>query len=513
MNEIPGGASMSIRARVFLVSVIVATGALGPSPRPSTAQTVGCTALPAPDPKKSFFENFLNNCYAIPLHGSKGKGNGMTDLDQTYAGFFYRVDPRYELILLGEFPRARYLSIKLDDGHFLTQEWFYDAQLRPLAPAHINPFLQGTPFKEDQLYAVTIGFGGAQPDASAVLPGCGLGGLNLHANVLDATKRHEGITWTGKPDTPVWFPPHDDAGPNGGGLLTVRMYMEEQDGGGVRLAVPLVLARDLTTGCAVPASEVLADDLDEQDKGLITGTEEVAANWIDVRQVFAHQYYRSLQRPYCHRLGPAAAHWFKPEDYLELPNPDADYLIGRLSPGHLEWVLAHKGFVRLQFRLPVLPQLPCNGCALNGNEELRYFSLSFFDAGKKTLATLGEFELARDPAGYVTVIVGFGSAPPAHVTAENHYTYLDLSAIDGYQTLSLLGIRTILASPEFHCSPKAVASFSSEDNSVGGFMGEYTPMVDVLPGSSLPSVATPLGHPHSCGQVPPEPAALCSLSY
>ena len=500
---------MAVGIRPLALFVIAALGIVGPSPQSGFAQTIDCTTLPPPDPGKKFLQNFLNGCYAFPLHAAKGSGNSMTDLDQTYAGFFYRVDPRYELILLGEFPRARYLSIKVDDGHYSTQEWLYDAQIEPLASQFVNPFTPGVMFKEDQLYAVSISFGGTQPLPEAVSPGCDLGPVNFHQNVLDATKRHEGISWNGKPDAPPWFPPHDDTGPNRGGLLTVRQYMNEADGGNLRFAIPVLIARDLTTGCAVPVAQILATESSPPDTGLITGTESVAANWMDLQQTLVHQHYRTLQRPACYAYTPSMALWFKPEAYLELPNPDAGYVLARVPPGYVNWLVENREFMRIRFRLPTMPSIPCDSCSTTGDEELRYFSLSFIDNGKKTIASLGEFELARDPAGYVTVIVGFGSAPPAHVTAENYYAYLDLSAVENYQHLTTLAVRMILANPNFQCSANAVSTFTSEDNSLGGVMGEYAPVADVVRGSSLPTVAEPLQHPNSCGQTPPEPPAAC----
>jgi hypothetical protein len=103
-----------------------------------------------------------------------------------------------------------------------------------------------------------------------------------------------------------------------------------------------------------------------------------------------------------------------------------------------------------------MPSIPCSGCVLTGLEDLRYFSLSFIDIDKRTLASLGEFELVRDPGGYVTVIAGFGAAPPSQVTPANYYTYIDLSSISGFARFAMLGVRTIIPSTTFKCSAYAV---------------------------------------------------------
>jgi hypothetical protein len=51
---------------------------------------------------------------------SQNTGTAMADLDQTYAGFFYRVNPNYELIIIGEFPQGRVMSITANDAHHLV---------------------------------------------------------------------------------------------------------------------------------------------------------------------------------------------------------------------------------------------------------------------------------------------------------------------------------------------------------------------------------------------------------
>jgi hypothetical protein len=474
------------------------------------AQSLDCNNPPAPDPAKTFLQNFLNPCYVIDLHKATPSGNSMTDLDQSYSGFFYHVNPKYELILLGEFPQARYMSITADDSHHTTSATIHDAKIRPLLPTHVNPFTPGVQYKEDQLYAVAVQFGGAQP--ATISPGCGFGGLDFHANVLDASKRHAGISWNGKPGLPAGFPVHNDAGPNTGGLLTVRQYMAAVDQGTLRFAIPKVMARDLSTGCAVPASKIfVSDPASVTPDHLLTLNQDVAVSWIAPGQVHAHQYYRSLQKPVCYNVTPGTALWFRPEEYTELPNPDAGYLIGNLTPSHVRWLVDNKAFLRVRFRLPTMPAIPCQGCTLTGSEQARYFSLSFFDNQKRTLASLGEFELVRDPDGYVTLIMGFGAPPPAHVTAANLYTYFDLSAVQGYASVVQMGVRHIIPSPAFQCSPRVVPFFTSEDNSAGGLMGEYVPVVDLMRSDTIPAVATPFTHPNSCGAAPPEAPRTCAF--
>ncbi len=475
-----------------------------------SAQITDCSNLPPPDPRKNFFDNFMNPCYVVRPTLAPGSGRNMTDFDQLYGGFFYRVNPNYELIVIGEFPRARIFSITLDDSHYVTQSWYTDKQLKPLSAAYVNPYAPGVAFKEDQLYTVAVQFGGKEPGATAIPPGCGLGGIDIHQNPLDATKRHAGMSWNGDPRMPAAYPPHDDVGPNKGGMLTVRQYLRGVDLGTLRLATPVVITRDLRTGCAVPAAQAVASDPTAVTADqVMTWDETIAATWVDIAQIKSHEVYRGVQPAQCYALTPSPALWFRPPEYVPLPNPDAAYLLTRINPQLVSWLVQNEAFMRIRFKLPLIASLPCDGCTLTGTEQLRYFNLSFYDSHRNTLASLGDFEIVRDPNGYATVLVGFGAAPPAIVTAANFYTYVDLSASAGFTDLAELGIRTILPAADFTCSAAAVASFTSEDNSLQGFMGEYAPVVDFLRASGIPTIAGAFDHPTSCGLAPPEPAAVC----
>ncbi len=495
--------------RRSLVAPLALAALLGVA-APVRGEEVDCNNPPPPDASKNFLQNFLSPCYVVNLYMGSPDGDNMTDLDQTYAGFFYRVNPKYELILIGEYPRGRYFSITADDGHHSTSATIHDSDVSPIVPHHVNPFTPGVTHKEDQLYAVTMQFGGKQPDT--ITPGCDFGGLALHANVLDASRRHEGISWNGKPDAGPELPPHEDFGPNTGGLVTMRQYLSQPDGGALQLVTPVVIARDLSTGCAAPAPKVVAPSYEELTPDhVITFDDRVAYTWVSPEQFAAHKAYRSRQVPKCYGFVPASVLWFRPEEYVEFPNPDAGYILGVLDEDHVAWLVANKGFLRIRLRLPSLPNIPCDGCSMTGAEEARYYSMSFYDRQKHTLASLGDFEMVKDPNGYVTLIIGFGSPPPEHVTPENYYTYFDLAPIPGYADLIWLGLRMIVSSPTFRCSPREVPFYSTVDNSLGGFMGEYAPVVDVLTADLIPPVAEPLERPDSCGLIPPEPPGPCSF--
>jgi hypothetical protein len=78
--------------------------------------TTNCTGLPTTFtgnqfPKGNFFSNFDNSCYLIPFASwQRGQASG-GDLNSIYAKLFYKVNPAYQLIIVGAFPDARYFSV------------------------------------------------------------------------------------------------------------------------------------------------------------------------------------------------------------------------------------------------------------------------------------------------------------------------------------------------------------------------------------------------------------------
>jgi hypothetical protein len=482
-------------------------------------QTVNCSA--PPNPTKNFLENFLNSCYAFVFPaGLSTTGAQTADLTESYAGFFYYVNSGYEILLIGDFPQSRYLNIAFDDSHLFTQQSFHDSQLIPLSSSYVNPFVPGQTYVPNQLYSVALQFGGTQP--ANIQAGCAYAaGQNFYANVVDGTQRHpptvmvDGypakVSWTGSPLVYPGFPPHDDAGPNAGGMVTVRQYLNETPTGGVGgLATPVAIVRDLSTGCAVPLTNAVANDPSNiLPSQVVTRNNTIATNWLSQQQIWAHKAFRAMKPTLCYDLSPQAAQWYAPDVYVPNPNPDSGYLHAVFNPTALNWVITNPGFMRLRFQLPTTANIPCAGCSLTGTEQLRYFDVSFEDNQNNTLATIGSPNLVTDPNGNVTLIVGFGSAPPSWVTAANYYTYLDLSQVTGYTNLENVSIRTILPASTFACSASVVYPKFSEGNSLGGSMGQYVPFIDVLEGQSIPPVATPAPLAQSCGLVPPEKPTVC----
>ena len=153
-------------------------------------------------------------------------------------------------------------------------------------------------------------------------------------------------------------------------------------------------------------------------------------------------------------------------------------------------------------------------------------SLSFETPAGNTLASLADTAFAKDPNGNVTLIVGTGAAIPSWITPANGYTFLDLTAISGYQQLSGVNLRNLAPASTFNCSGEIVPWDTGEYTPGGGLMGEYAPFVDYPPAAKLTQIAGPppatgpcavfpngvAGLPPACGVVTPKPIAIGALS-
>ena len=83
------------------------------------AAAIDCSGLPTSFPggqfpTGNFFSNFDNPCYTIAFAtgiGSAGKVGEYADLNSLYNQIYFKVNPKYQLIILGSFPQARFFSV------------------------------------------------------------------------------------------------------------------------------------------------------------------------------------------------------------------------------------------------------------------------------------------------------------------------------------------------------------------------------------------------------------------
>jgi hypothetical protein len=498
---------------------------------PGVAHAINCSNLPTQFtgnefPNGNFFSNFNNSCYLIPFASGSGGSQG-GDLNAQYNKMYFKVDPRYQLIVVGTFPNARYHSITVYDAHGAPGQFIADANIVPLTSSYINPFEPGTPFVDGQKYAVPLGFGGTP---GTLETGCMMNGFNVAVNSLDATQRHAGMDWNSDPSvfkTNPSFPLHvvdtpQHTNPNTAGVLMIRNYLDITPPSSQ--TSPYVIVRDVASGCAYPAAYALST-LQIVTDNVNTGSTWTDSAQADLHRVYEHNYLREL----CFAGNPPnnAVGWSRGTEYVPGGIPDGSYINAQLKAGLPQTLAAGGNVIRLRFRMPVTPPTPCtNGCSRSGNEQLRYMSLSFEGPSGSTLASLADSTFTQDPNGYVTLIVGTGASIPSWITPANGYTYFNLAAISGYQQLQSLYIRNILPASTFNCAGNIVPYHTAEYTSTGGLMGDYLPVVDYPPAANLATVATPpaptggcaifpdgeAGLAPACGVVTPDPISVVAVS-
>ncbi len=444
----------------------------------------------------------------VSLEGAAFAG----DKNARYEEIFFPIAVDQELLIIGEFPRARFFSITLYDDHGGILDVLDDTEIEPLDPNQRNPYrADGTAGAEDILYAVTVRLGSnlaTQPVNAA----CGFGTRNVHVNVMDARLRHTaGAFYSCQQShysTRVGARrvAHDD-GLNTvkGASIMLRTYLKLPPTANSTMdrTIPSAWLRQSATGCAIQP----------------VGPRGAGSEWyrsrdiLDRAQTFAHfKHEQDLGFQVPHGPDPQGALlWTGSFEYILRaledryltalpPNIDRDYLF---SPSRLN---RERRVMRLQFRLPVVP---CNGapnCRLTGLEQVRYWGLSLLDRQNTTIATLADKDLKPDAHGYVDLIVSFGTALPAQITTANGYTAVQLPP----KTIRMMTLRNILPAATFGCSTDNVPFRTGEHHPNGGYMGEYAPVATFPLAANLPSKAVPLVPGGRC-QPPMPPPNPCGF--
>jgi len=475
----------------------------------STAKGIDCSNLPTSFtgnefPSGDFFSNFNNPCYLVNFGVGSGGGH-YSDLNSVYNQAFFKVDPRYQIIILGAFPQTRYFSITVYDEHQAISQNLLDASIVPLTAQDVNPYLPGAAYVSGQQYAVPINFGGTP---GTLETGCMMNGYNVDVNGMDATQRHTGMDWNSDAGVFTKYPNFalhvvdtpQHTNPNTAGIILLRNYLDIS--GTSSQVSPHIIVRDVASGCAYPAAYAL------QTLQIVTNNPTTGLSWLAKSQSQAHNFYEDTYLPKtCLGTDPQnSLVWLRETEYVPGANPDASYIDATVPTG-LPATLATAGEVmRIRFRIPTTPPTPCtNGCSRSGNEQMRYVSLSFQSPGGVTLASVADSaftQVSNGTGSYVTLIVGTGAAIPSWITTANGYTFLDLTPFPSYQQLNLLALRNILPAAIFNCAGQYVPYRMVEQTPAGGLMGEYLPVVDYPIAASLPQTAVPLVQTNSCDKFP-----------
>jgi len=504
---------------MFLAGLWMSTGA---------AHAINCSGLPTQFtgnefPKGNFFSNFNNPCYFIYFLGGGGGGTSGGDANAVYWKIWYKVNPQYQLILMGEYPNARYFSVTVYDDHSAIGTSIMDTNIVPLTSSFVNPYEPGVAFVPGQKYIVPINFEGTPgtPEKGCTIPN----GYNVAVNNLDATMRHAGMNWNVTPavfqklpnfpqhivDTPT----HTAAGSNGpntGGVIMIRAYLNSPVTG---QTAPRLIVRDAHYGCAYPAAYVMKS----MQPQVVTNNKTTGQTWINTQQTQSHVLYQNAYLiPACYGPGstyppnnnpPNPLSWSRGGEYVPGDNPDASYITADTPAGLTSTIASAGQVMRMRLHIPQTPPTPCtNGCSRSGNEQMRYMSMSFQN-GNQTLASIADNSFVQDANGYTTLIVGTGATIPSWVTAANGYTFLDLAAISGYQSLQSIVIRNLIPANNFNCGGNIVPFNTTVYTpplpgvtNWNGLMGDYLPVVDYPVASLLPQTATAWVGANSCGVLP-----------
>jgi hypothetical protein len=313
-----------------------------------------------------------------------------------------------ELVLVGTFPNARYFDITNNDTHLATAQHLADADMDPVgnsASPGTNPFTPSQPDTGSQTYLVPISLGYV-PTLSATQPGCGINPFE-NDNLIDATQRHLSMDWntsltafatdSNLPAHTLDSPGHGSqtytygsstlpAGPNTGGKITIRSYLEPPwtcipnlyngdiscsppecisgtggcyPGQGAPSAIPFqyFIVRDVNSGCAYTKAYVEAclmlptsnnPEITCPNNAYATANTAVVASasegnavasWVDSAQQDAHIAYAAITPDACYANGnfgaapnyPSAVAWTRAPEYQGLPGPDDAYIGGAIS--------------------------------------------------------------------------------------------------------------------------------------------------------------------------------------
>ena len=214
--------------------------------------------------------------------------------------------------------------------------------------------------------------------------------------------------------------------------------------------VPHFIVRDVASGCAYPAAYATKYAADYRQPALPPARGWIALNMRPMTFT-PLLIYRNTVMGVPHRQIKCRGGGRR--SIVSGTNPNASYTTANVPAGLPATLAAAGEVMRIRVRVPTTPPTPCtNGCSRSGDEQMRYMSLSFLTPGGTTIASVADSAFTKDPKGYATLIVGTGASIPSWITPANGYTFLDLTALSGYQQLSLLDLRHMIPSGGFNCA-------------------------------------------------------------
>jgi hypothetical protein len=450
----------------------------------SCALALAFSIVAGPASAQTFFENFYQPHYLLPVSEFPSSSGG--DLQATYYQIPIPALGNGELLLMGEFPRARYFSVTVYDDHGAIVGTVDDAKLAPFGGVQ-NPYVPGGPSgAEDILYALTVRLG--TPSAPTPYAACQTP-EDVKKNLLDMRSRHTATSYYSSQQqgfsaavAGYGTVTHVDLPANSGGFVILRMYQLQAPtaASGFDLRKPVAWIRAANTGCAVqlaPAGTALAPSQWYSLNSMLKLDQVLAHNQHETDLGFTAPYGGDPQ---------GEAPWWGREEYM--PGQVPGRYLAALLPMTADQLNAQGRVVQMQLRLPQMPcsSVPCP--SMTGAEQLRNWSLTFEDAAGRSLGSLSDTAIRPNADGYATLVLSFGPPLPPHVTAANGYSPVTMSAATAARAV----LRNLLVAPTFGCSTSNVPPRTGEHTPSGGYMGEYAPVVTFPLASSLPVVATPI---------------------
>jgi hypothetical protein len=340
------------------------------------------------------------------------------DFNASYYMFPYKSDPDIDIVIKGQYPHARYMSITVGGETDIPIVSVYDQLLMP-NPGSVNPFYPRADWDaENRDYTLIVRF--APPLANNYFipgPGCNI----VLAGVLPQNGKI-----------------------NRDGIITLRIYAPG-------------IGYDKKGGVSLPAISYRARAADHADD---SKTAEEPAHWKNYVANAKLEEQSSL-------FFDCELEWFKPNavrSSLLQFNPNTVYMISSMlkrAPGKLLFI---------RWKAPAVPDTYHN-TGITGGYDMRYWSVTFFAKhGDFGFKTIGDYQTVIDKNGFVNMVVSLGVPRPHFVTAENGFTWVDLADLPLLDYYILY--RNVLVSPGFKYTAKTVCEGKEVPPEI---MGAYYP--------------------------------------
>lgn len=301
------------------------------------------------------------------------------DLNANYYLFPYVVDPDVEIVIKGEYPFARYMSITAVGENDISLVGAQDYEIIP-DPGSSNPFMPGANWNaENRNYTLVIRFTAPPPGSSHFVPEAG--------------------------NNTIYVGTFPDGRPNTRGNIDYRLYVPS-------------IGYDKFGGVGLPTITYCAAKKDKRHPIICSAQDNTG-----IRQNTLHDWSNHANKKdvsqYCDLT------WSRSGRLAQLlqTNPQTVYI----ESDFIERDPCK--FLFMRWKAPTFPDTYHN-IGIVGNEDMRYWGMSFTSPiGFIGLYTIGDFQTIIDKNGFVNLVISFGAPRPSCVTSENGFTWVDLSQL------------------------------------------------------------------------------------